>query len=147
MTLVLLGGAAALPAVAASSATSLASESIGASVGSLSGSIQQSSASSSKTNRVADGDYRLIEVAAVADRPGMLRMTLQPVADAKPGDGFFLFVPAEVVQQTHLVAGDTVAARQRPYGVEFAQGQPRQAFFLVLADQWLRELQTTPVAL
>jgi len=40
-----------------------------------------------------------------------------------------------------------VHARARDYGFEFAQGTPRQAFFLVLRDEWLRELQTRPVSL
>ena len=72
--------AAAWPCLAASSTSSAVSDSVGTSVGSLSGSIQRSS-DSSRTTTVADGDYRVVEVAAVAERPGQLRLTLQPVAD------------------------------------------------------------------
>lgn len=143
----LLAGSAllGLPAVAESLASSAASTASSA-VGSLSNSLTQSSNSSSKTNNVAEGDYRIIDRATVAERPGTVRLTLQPLqggADA----GFALWLPEPVAQQAGLVAGGTVTARQRPYGVEFAQGEPRQAFFLVLADDWYRELQTTAVAL
>lgn len=139
--------ALSLPVGAASSTASSASESIATSVGSLSGSIENSSKGSSKATGVAEGDYRLIEVAELTERPGLVRMTLQAIAQADADNAFFLYVPKAVADQTRLAKGDTVNARTRPYGVEFAQGQPREAFFLVLADEWLRELQTTPVAL
>lgn len=133
------------PALAESSASSAASTA-STSVASLSTSITQSSTSSSRNNNVAEGDYRVIQTAAVADRPGMLRLTLQPTA-GPADDGFDLLVPEPLVAQVQLVRGDTITARHRPYGIEFAQGRPRQAFFLVLADEWYRELQTTPVGL
>ena len=138
--------AAAGPAVAASSAASSASDSVATSVGSCSGSIQQSSASSSKTTGVAAGDYKLIETAQVAGRPGVMRLRLQPV-DGRADGGFDLLLPEAVVAQARLAVGATVSARERPYGLEFAQGEPREAFFLVLADAWYRELQTTAVVL
>ena len=138
--------AGAAPAAAASSAASSASDSVATSVGSISGSIQQSSASSSKTTGVAAGDYKILETAEVAGRPGLLRLTLQP-ADGRADGGFDLLVPQPVVAQARLAVGATVSARARPYGLEFAQGEPREAFFLVLADAWYRELQTTAVVL
>jgi len=140
----LLLAAAALPAFAASSAASSASESIGMSVGSLSGSIQRSSNSSSPT-KVADGDYKLIEIAADGERAGMVRLRLQALHDEH--DEFYLILPRETVERSRLASGDVVSAHQRPYGLEFAAGAERQAFFLVLADDWLRELQTKAVAL
>lgn len=141
----LAGALLAGPAVAESSASSAASTA-STSVASLSTSITQSSASSSRNNRVADGDYRVIETAELAGRPGTVTLTLQPVAGAAD-EGFDLHVPAPLAAQEHLVAGATVHARHRPYGIEFARGEPRRAFFLVLADAWYRELQTTPVGL
>ncbi len=146
-SITLLLGAVALQAQAASSTASAASESVTTLVGSLSGSIQNSSNSSSKDTKVAEGDYRIIEVAAVAERPGTARLTLHAVADGGADSDFFLFLPQRAVEQGRLVQGGTVTARQRPYGVEFAQGEPRQAFFLVLRDDWYRELNTTAVAL
>src|SRR5213595_2720387 len=73
-----LGIAAVLPASAdslASSASSAASDSIG----SLSDSLRGSSNSSDK-KKVAEGDYRITEIAAIAEKPGMLRLTMQPAA-------------------------------------------------------------------
>jgi len=141
----LLSGAATL-SMAASSTSSAASDSIGASVGSVSGSFQKSSDSSSRTT-TAEGDYKIIEMAAAPDRPGMLRLKLQAFADRSADGEFFLILPQEVVAQTRLAPGGIVTAHQRPYGTEFAQGEPQQAFYLVLSDEWYRELQTRPVVL
>ena len=143
----LLLGVSALPAMAASSASSAASDSVTTSVGSLSGSVEQSSASSAGDKKVAEGDYRIIDMAAVADRPGMMRMKLQPLADRSAEGEFFLTLPQQAVEGSRLAQGGTVTARHKPYGVEFADGRTRQAFFLVLADDWYKELQTTAVVL
>ena len=135
------------PTMAGSSAASSLSTSIGTAVGSISGSIQKSSDSSSTATGVAAGDYRIIGIVAVAERPGMLRMKLQKLSDHDTEGEFFLYLPQEVVEQTGLAEGGVVTVRERPYGVEFAQGQPLRAFFLVLSDDWYRELQTTAVVL
>ena len=143
----LLFGVSALPALAASSAASSASDSVTTSVGSLSGSVEKSSTSSSGENKVAEGDYRIIDMAAAPDRPGMLRMKLQALADRSAEGEFFLYLPQEAADGSHLAQGGIVTARHKPYGVEFADGRTRQAFFLVLADDWYKELQTTAVVL
>lgn len=117
---------------AASSASSAGS----ASVGSLSDSFRGSSNSSSRKNDVAEGDYRLIEVAQAPDRPQLLRLTLQQ-GDAAP---VTLDVPPAALAQRALAAGDAVRATHRPYGVEFAYADTRTAFFLALDDDWKREL-------
>ena len=138
----LLLAAAALPAGAASSTSSAASEGVSASVGSLSTSVEKSSQSSSTDDKVADGDYTVIEVAAAPARPGRLRLTLQ-----RQGVTLVLYVPQEAAHRAGVAAGQVVAARQRPFGVEFATGEPRRAFFLALHDGWLPELQTRAVSL
>jgi hypothetical protein len=143
----LLFGASALPALAASSAASSASDSVTTSVGSLSGSVEQSSASSSGDKKVAEGDYRIIDMAAASDRPGLVRMRLQALADRRAEGEFFLYVPQAALAGTPLAQGGIVTARHKPYGVEFADGRTRQAFFLALADVWFKELQTTAVVL
>jgi hypothetical protein len=130
----------------ASSAASSASNSLATSSGSSANSLQGSSGSSTNTTGVAGGDYRVIEVTTVAERPGAVRMKLQAVADTAPAEReFYLFVPQAVADGTRLAAGATVTARHRAYGLEFAQGDTRQPFFLVLADDWVRELQSHPV--
>jgi hypothetical protein len=144
-TLGLLFCAGAMPAWAESSVASSASDSISTSVGSISGSIKNSSDGSSRTTDVAAGDYKVIEMAAVAERPGTVRVKLQAVNDAR-GDGeFFLYVPQDAVDQGRIAAGRIVTAHTRPYGVEFASEATQKAFFLVLADDWYRELKTSPV--
>ena len=141
-----LACAAALPLGAnASSFASSASDSSTTSLGSASDSLRGSSDSSSRPNRVAEGDYRIIEVAQVDARPGFARLTLRAVAEG--GGELRLELPQAVVAQAGLAAQQLVSARQRPYGIEFAQGEPRQGFYLVLADEWYRELQSNAVAL
>ena len=134
----------------ASSATSAASNSVGAS----SGSIQNSSNSSSKKTTADAGDYQIIEVTTTSTTTGgpaaTARLTLQALNDngnREDRNEFVLVLPSSVVEKNGLAAGATVIARQRPYGLEFAAGPAKQAFFLVLADDWHRELQSTAVAL
>jgi hypothetical protein len=143
-------GSTALPVLASSTAASSASEGASASVGSVSTSFETSSDASSKKEKTAAGDYKLIDVADVAERPGTLRLTLQPVAaaaTAKADDNFILYVPAQVVAQNTVATGQVVSARPRAYGVEFAKADTGRAFFLVLHDEWHRELQSNAVTL
>ena len=132
---------------AASSAASSASDSIGTSVGSASGSVQKSSGSSSKGQALAEGDYRIVAIAAAPDRPGSVRMKLQAVADNSEVSELFLTVPQAALDHGRLAQGGTVSARKRSYGAEFANAATRQVFFLVLDDDWYRELRANAVAL
>ena len=143
----LLFGAAAMPAIAGSSTSSAASDSSATSSGSVSGSFEKSSGASSKATPVAAGDYRLIEVAAAPGRPGQVRMTLQALADSSADGEFYLYLPQAAFERSQVAPGQVVAALARPYGLEFANGASRQAFFLVLADDWHRELRTNAVEL
>ncbi len=137
---------AAMPAGAASSAASSASDSASTSIGSLSDSLKKSSDSSSNTTQLTEGDYRVIDVAALPERPGMARVTLQLTSAADTAE-LDLYLPQQAVDEGRLTAGQTVKSRQRSYGFELANGEPLRAFFLVLADDWYRELQTHAVVL
>jgi hypothetical protein len=140
--------AAAVPAFSASTATSSASDSSTTSVGSVSNSIQKSSAASSKPpTPLLAGDYRVVEVTAIAERPGTLRLLLQSLADPSADGEYQLFVPQEALERGQVSAGQIVTARERSYGIEFSAAATKQAFFLVLADEWYRELQSNAVVL
>jgi hypothetical protein len=138
---------AAVPALAASSAASSASEGSSASVGSLSDSFKGSSDSSSRTTTAAEGEYQVIDVAAVAERPGTVRMKLQALAERAEEREFFLYLPEQTLAQSRVAPGQIVMVRQRAYGLEFARGDTHQAFFLVLSDDWYRELRSNAVVL
>jgi hypothetical protein len=139
-------GIAALPATAGSlSASSAAGGSSASSASSTS--LETSSDSSSKATGVAEGPYRVIEVATVAGRPGTVRLKLQALAAPLADTGLFLHVPQPVVERNRLGVGDTVTARHRPYGIEFARLDADRAFFLLLDDDWARELPSHPVLL
>ena len=133
---------ATLPFLAQGSASS-ASSAGSASIGSLSDSIRGSSGSS--TRNVAEGDYRIVDVAA-AERPETLRLKMQPIAH--PGDEaavIYLDVPQAALGDREAAPGGVVGVRQRPYGYEFAWADTRVAFFLVLAADWQRELDARPL--
>ncbi|HLL10875.1 MAG TPA: hypothetical protein VK570_07450 [Rubrivivax sp.] len=137
--------ASSLPAGAASSASSASSEAGSASIGSVSTSFEKSSESSTGDRRAAAGDYRLLELAQAPNRHGMARMKLQSLADEQAE--FFLYLPQPAAEQSRLAAGAVITVKERPYGLEFARQATQEAFFLVVADDWLRELQTRVVAL
>jgi hypothetical protein len=137
---------------AASSAGSSASSAGSASLGSISDSLRGSSDSSTGQTQVADGNYRVIQIAELAGRPGMLRLTLRAADGPGAGAGeFTLDLPRQALAARGLAAGDAVHARQRPYGIEFAHAadatRAREPFFLVLADDWQREIPPRAIAL
>lgn len=151
-----LAAVAAAPAArATSSAASLASEGLSTSVGSASTSIQKSSNSSSKATGVAAGRYRITDVALAEDRPDHWRVTLRGVPAEAGGavspttgdEELVLLLPRPAVDRGRLARGEDVVARTRPYGVEFGRADNGEAFFLVLHDEWQRELPSRPVTL
>lgn len=140
----------AAPTMAASSATSLLYQSIGTLVGSLSDSVTRSSNGSSQGGRVAGGQYKLLEVAIASDQAGVVRLRMQAVAAVKTDSHtteFVLSLPQAAFEKSGLLAGDVIAATEKAYGVEFANGKTQVAFFLVLNDDTYRELASTPVVL
>lgn len=146
-TIALLLGTATVPVLAASSASSASSEGSSASVGSVSGSFEASSNSSSQGGKTAQGDYRIVDVAAVPERPGMQRVALQSVADDGPQGAFVLILPQATLDRTPLGAGQVITAKPRSYGVEFALREAQAPFFLVLDDARHRELNIRPVTI
>lgn len=136
--------AATLPAWADS--TSSASSAVSNSIGSSSTSIEKSSNSSSKKNDVAAGHYQVVQMVAMAERPGQLRLTMQG-DDGTADTRFYLYLPETTVQEAGLTTGQTVTALTRPYGTAFAKADATQPFFLVMQDAWLRELPSRPVVL
>ncbi len=135
--------AAALPVHAESSATSSVSDSASSATSSASDSLKGSSNSSSGNNRVAAGEYQVVHLAALTDRPGMMRADMRGQA----GAAFALTLPATAAERGHLAEGAAVSVIERPYGYEFATVDTKQAFFLVLDDDWHRELRSKPVSL
>ena len=143
-------GCLALPAWAGSLATSSAAG--GSSASSAASSASESSNTSSNSSSAAgrqltEGPYRIVDVAALTDRPGMVRLTLQAL-EASGDDGRFrVDLPEEALDRSGLTSGDTVSARYRPYGLELADAATERAFFLLLRDDWRRELPSNPVML
>lgn len=143
--LALLLATLAAPALAGSSASSASSDGSSTSVGSVSTSFEKSSNSSSKGTDVAEGEYRIIEVAAAEQRPGTMRLKLQALAQPGAEGEFYLYLPRQALDLGRLAEGQVVMAKHRPYGMEFAKSEV--PFFLVLQDAWHRELSTKVVSL
>ncbi|MBU6258911.1 MAG: hypothetical protein KGL18_04720 [Burkholderiales bacterium] len=148
------GALAVTGARAASSASSEMSDSASTAIGSLSNSITGSSqASSPDERRYAAGAYRIVAIDAVdaagaaGAPPGTVAVRLQALAEPGAAGAFTLHLPRKTAAQARLATGGLVQVRLRPYGVEFAQGARREPFFLVLEDDWYRELQTRAVAI
>jgi hypothetical protein len=93
---------------------------------------------------VADGEYRIIQIAATPDRAGRTRVTMQ--AD-DPQQRVVLDLPQATFDKQGLVAGDVMYAHNRVYGIEFGRQDTRQPFYLVLADEWYGELASRPVGI
>jgi hypothetical protein len=140
---VAIAAAAALigaPALSRSeSIASSAASSASITASSASESLGASSNSSKSGNTAQAGDYR-IDAVADAGQPGKVRLTLHPLAPNADRTGFVLTLPQAALDQQGVVRGATVRVRERAYGFEFARADNQQAFFLVLADTWQREL-------
>lgn len=141
----------------ASSTASSAAGAGSASAGSLSDSLRSSSQGAAGPRQLADGEYRVIHVAQADGPAGPLALTLQPVhmpatgalsdpgASAPQGERWELRLPLAVVQREGLDIGHLLRAAQRPYGVAFALAGPARPFFLVLTEDWQRDLPARPV--
>ncbi len=140
----LLAIACAIPAQAESFASS-ASSAGSASSASISDSISDSSTSSSGDNKVAAGDYRVIDIAQAPNKPDTTRLTLR--AEAGQVRTFFLDVPNRAMAQRQVNAGDVVRVNERVYGYEFAHADTQRPFFLALQDDWQRDLASRKVVI
>ncbi|CAN5394933.1 hypothetical protein BH10PSE17_BH10PSE17_09820 [soil metagenome] len=127
-----------------SSASSAGSESSGSVSDSFKGSSNSSRDSSKKDDKKAQLDYRIVEVASVPDHPDTARLTLQ---GEDPEQRMVLDLPQAVVVKRALTLGDGIRVRDREYGYEFARTDTREAFFLVLADDWYSELKPRALGL
>jgi type IV secretory pathway TrbL component len=137
--------AAAFNAHAGSFAASVASSAGSASSNSVSASMRGSSKSSFDGDKVTEGDYRITEVAQAGDREGFTRVAMQSDGDAQRR--IVLELPQATFAKERLGLGDLVHAQQRAYGTAFAHGDTREAFYLVLADDWYGGLAARPVSL
>lgn len=142
--LTLFAAACAIPAQAESFASS-ASSAGSASSASISDSISDSSTSSSGDNKVAAGDYRVIDIADAPNKPDTTRLTLRAQADwAKT---FHLDVPNRALAQRQVSAGEVVRVNERVYGYEFAHADTQRPFFLALQDAWHNDLASRKVTI
>jgi len=115
------------------------SDSISATVGGISTASSTVGKSSAKLLNLAEGDYKVVEVAQ-AQEAGKLRLTLHPLDETQAAEGFYLYVAAADVEEAQVRQGDIVSAKQRPYGVAmFGQGKA-DPFALVLNDGWRKQI-------
>jgi hypothetical protein len=145
----LIAGVAALGLALGAQAESFASSASSAgsaSSGSVSDSLSGSSNSSKNDRKVADGDYRIIQIAATPERAGRTRLTLA-TQEQGAEQRVVLDLPQATFEQQQLAVGDAIHARNRVYGLEFARVDNRQPFYLVLADEWYGELASRPLSL
>jgi hypothetical protein len=130
----------------ASSAASSAAEAGSSAAGSASDSLSKSSQSSGGNNKVAAGQYRVVQMAA-ANKAGMMALTLAAVEPNQATKEFVLTLPQTAVTKSGLAVGDTVEATAQTYGLKFAAAKTQAPFFLVVDDAVFRELTSSAVSL
>ena len=145
LCLAAFGAACALPAQAESFASS-ASSAGSASSASISDSLGSSSDSSEGDDKVAAGEYRVIQLAQAPGKPDTTRMLLRATGPGAARE-FALDVPNRALAERAVAAGDAVQVSQRVYGYEFAHADTRRAFFLALQDDWYDELGSRKVVI
>jgi len=132
--------------VHADSFASSASSAGSASSASISDSISGSSNSSSGDDRMAAGQYRVIDIAQAPAKPNHLRMTLRAVAGGAAHD-YHLDLPNRALVQRGVAVGELVQVNERVYGYEFAYADTRRPFFLALQDDWQNDLGSRKVTI
>ena len=132
--------------VHADSFASSASSAGSASSASISDSISSSSNSSSGDDRMAAGQYRVIDIAQAPAKPHTTRMTLRAVAGG-PAQSYHLDVPNRALAQRAVAVGELVQVNERVYGYEFAYADTRRPFFLALQDDWQNDLGSRKVTI
>ena len=145
LCLTLFAAACYAPAQADSFASS-ASSAGSASSASISDSVSGSSNSSSDNDKVAAGQYRVINIAHAPNKPDTTRLTLRATA-AGQARSFELDVPNRALATRTVIAGDVVQVDERAYGYEFAYAYTQRPFFLALQDAWYRELCSRKVTI
>ncbi|WP_020654922.1 hypothetical protein [Massilia niastensis] len=143
--LAMFTAACTLPAHA-DSFTSSASSAGSASSASVSDSISASSDSSGGDDKVAAGQYRVIDIAQAPAKANTTRMTLRAVASGPPQE-FYLDVPDRALAERGVSKGELVQVNERVYGYEFAHVDTKRPFFLALQDDWYRELGSKQVTI
>jgi hypothetical protein len=140
LSLLLVAAPAAWGDTITSSASSLASKSVGASSDSISGSSKSSSGGDQK---VAAGPYEVVQLADAQGKPGQQRLTLRATEATA---AFNLDLPADTARTAGVGVGQTVLVQDRPYGYAFALAQaPQQPFYLVVHRAWEGELRSQAV--
>lgn len=122
------------------------SDSIFASVEGISNSVSTVSKSASKATNLAEGDYRVVEVAEMHDEAMRVRLALRPVEEGA-GEGVYLYMRSEEFARSNVREGQLVSAKLRPYGVAIFGKGGAEPFALVLNEQMSPQIRPVPVTL
>lgn len=114
------------------------SDSISASVEAISNGSSAVSKSSAKGVGLAQGNYKVTEVAQ-ADG-GRVRVTLYPTDEARAEEGYYLYVRAADAANAKVQVGGVVLAKARPYGVAVFGDNQTSPFALLLDAQWRQQV-------
>lgn len=126
----------------ASSIASSAADAGSSASDSASSTLNASSDSSTNNDKVAEGNYRITDIAQIPNKPTHTRISLR---SEETQQTLTLDLPTTTWQQQKLHLGDNIQAKTQAYGLEFARPEQSAPFFLVLHDQWYSELHSRPV--
>ena len=86
-------------------------------------------------------------IAAIANKPGHLRLQLQATATTGEAGAATLDLPRQAVERQALQVKGLIELRERAYGMEVAMATNKTAFFLLLKDEWRHDMETRAVTL
>ena len=124
---------------AASLSASLASESLGVSSGLVSDSVSGASRGSSKAVGLAQGPWRVMQVAYADPRPVLTLRQDGRDEEVK------LHLPVAVVRDQSLTPGAVIAVAERDWGYSLSREGGASPFFVLLHDHWAQALQARPL--
>ena len=139
--------ASMLPAVSSygASFSISVSDSISSSLTAISDSLGKSSKGSSNAVKTAQGDYKITDIAAADGPHNRMKLALRAPGEDREKD-LYLYLPVDDYNRSNLGVGQIVKAVPQEYGVAFFQELTKQPFAVVLADNWIKDLNPNPVS-
>lgn len=128
-------------AVRAGSFTNTISNSISHSLATSSNSSATSSTNTANDLGQIEGDFKITRIAADTQSNDRMQIALQAPGTDRNKD-LYLYIAASEYKNANLGVGQVVNAVQHPYGVAFTLQGERSPFTVLLAEAWVKDLDT-----
>jgi hypothetical protein len=132
--------------VQAGSLTNTISNSISHSLATISNSSATSSTNAANDLGQIEGDFKITRIAVDEQGNDRMQIALQAPGADRDKD-IYLYIAASDYKNTNLGVGQIVTAAQHPYGVAFTLQGERAPFTVILAEAWVKDLDTRQLAM